>query len=105
MFHRLPKKPRPKSKSLPFIDREWEQAPAVGREFGAPLSSEPKIMRYQLYLKQAEFARQFGIPLTLLRAWELGTKRPDAVHRAYLKVIAADPDYVQKVLGRIGIGV
>ena len=49
-------------------------------------------MRRALRLTYAEFAPLYCIPLGTLREWEQGYSEPDAPARAYLKVIATDPD-------------
>jgi putative transcriptional regulator len=56
-------------------------------------------MRRTLRLTQEEFALRFAIPLGTLRDWEQGRTEPDATAKAYLKVIAAEPEAVAKVVG------
>jgi putative transcriptional regulator len=57
-----------------------------------------KIIRRALSLTQEEFAARYRIPLGTLRDWEQGRSEPDQTARAYLKVIAADPDGVRRSL-------
>jgi putative transcriptional regulator len=57
-----------------------------------------KIIRRAFGLTQQEFAAQFHIPLGTLRDWEQGAAEPDQTARAYLWVIARDPDAVRKAL-------
>lgn len=57
-----------------------------------------KHVRFKLGLSQEEFARRFGIPLGTLRDWEQHRTEPDQAAQSYLKVIAADPDSVQRAL-------
>jgi putative transcriptional regulator len=57
-----------------------------------------KIIRRSFGLTQEEFATQFQIPLGTLRDWEQGVAEPDQAARAYLRVIASDPDAVRKAL-------
>ena len=45
-----------------------------------------------------EFAARFQIPLGTLRDWEQGAAEPDQAARAYLKVIARDPEAVSRAL-------
>lgn len=59
-----------------------------------------KILRRALALTQEEFAARFQIPLGTLRDWEQGRCEPDQPARAYLTVIARDPEGVQRALGR-----
>jgi putative transcriptional regulator len=57
-----------------------------------------KIIRRALGLSQDEFAARFHIPLGTLRDWEQGRKEPDAAARAFLVVIAREPEAVQRAL-------
>jgi putative transcriptional regulator len=57
-----------------------------------------KIIRRAFGLTQEEFAGQFQIPLGTLRDWEQGVAEPDQAARAYLRVIASDPDAVRRAL-------
>lgn len=57
-----------------------------------------KVMRRALGLTQEEFSTRFRIPLGTLRDWEQGKTEPDQATRAYLTVIARDPDAVRKAL-------
>jgi putative transcriptional regulator len=57
-----------------------------------------KIIRRALGLTQEEFSTRFQIPLGTLRDWEQGAAEPDQAARAYLKVIAVDPEAVHKAL-------
>jgi putative transcriptional regulator len=52
------------------------------------------IIRRALGLTQEEFAKRYGIPLGTLRDWEQGRTEPDATAKAYLKVIALEPETV-----------
>ena len=56
------------------------------------------IIRRALRMSQEEFAQKFQIPLGTLRDWEQGRKEPDAAARAYLKVIAKNPNAVAEAL-------
>jgi putative transcriptional regulator len=58
-----------------------------------------KILRRALGMTQEEFAVRFHIPLGTLRDWEQGRCEPDQPARAYLTVIARDPEGVQRALG------
>lgn len=64
-----------------------------------------KTLRRALELTQEEFAARYGIPLGTLRDWEQGRSAPDQPARAYLTVIARDPEGVRKALhggGQVG---
>lgn len=57
-----------------------------------------RVIRRALGLTQEEFARRYRIPLGTLRDWEQGRTEPDQPARAYLKVIAGDPEGVERAL-------
>jgi len=57
-----------------------------------------KHLRWKLGLSQTEFAERFHIPLQALRDWERFRSEPDETVLAYLKVIAADAEFVERAL-------
>ena len=57
-----------------------------------------KTLCRALGLTQEEFAARYHIPLGTLRDWEQGRCEPDQPARAYLTVIAHDPEGVWKAL-------
>ncbi len=57
-----------------------------------------KVIRRALGLSQEDFAARFHIPLGTLRDWEQSRKEPDAAARAYLTVIARNPQAVSEAL-------
>jgi putative transcriptional regulator len=57
-----------------------------------------KTLRRALALTQEEFAARYHIPLGTLRDWEQGRCQPDQPARAYLTVIARDPEGVKRAL-------
>jgi putative transcriptional regulator len=57
-----------------------------------------RTLRRALALTQEEFAARYHIPLGTLRDWEQGRTEPDQPARAYLKVIASDPEGVSRAL-------
>ena len=59
-----------------------------------------RTLRRALGFTQEEFAVRFRIPLGTLRDWEQGRCVPDQPARAYLTVIARDPEGVQRALHR-----
>jgi len=61
---------------------------------------QAKIIRRALALTQEEFAARYHIPLGTLRDWEQGRAEPDQPTRAYLTLIARDPDRVDRMLNR-----
>lgn len=73
----------------PMTDEEWARAPRV------PAVS---IIRRALKLSQEQFAAAFHIPIGTIRDWEQGRYEPDAAARAYLRVIAREPNAVRRAL-------
>jgi putative transcriptional regulator len=63
---------------------------------------QAKIIRRALDLTQEEFAARYHIPLGTLRDWEQGRAEPDQPTRAYLTLIARDPDRVNRMLNPEG---
>jgi putative transcriptional regulator len=59
-----------------------------------------KSLRRALGLSQEEFATRYHIPVSTLRDWEQGRFAPDAAARAYLTVIAREPEIVRRALER-----
>ncbi|MEM1195669.1 MAG: transcriptional regulator [Pseudomonadota bacterium] len=59
---------------------------------------QAKIIRRALNLSQEEFSSLFQIAIGTLRDWEQSRVEPDGAAKAYLKVIAHDPETVQKAL-------
>src|SRR5580698_10178051 len=59
-----------------------------------------RTLRRALGLTQEEFALRYHIPLGTLRDWEQGRCEPDQTSRAYLTVIAHDPEGVKRALAR-----
>jgi putative transcriptional regulator len=98
---RMPKPPRA------MTAEAIEQAARADRD-AQPLSEadlkrmkrtpQAKIIRRALELTQEEFAARYHIPLGTLRDWEQGRAEPDQPTRAYLTLIARDPDHVNRTL-------
>ena len=47
---------------------------------------------------QEEFAAMLNISIGTLRNWEQGRRKPDGAALSLLKIVKADPQYVEKVL-------
>jgi len=59
---------------------------------------QAKIIRRALDLTQEEFASRYHIPIGTLRDWEQGRAEPDQPAKAYLFLIARDPEHVDRTL-------
>jgi putative transcriptional regulator len=57
-----------------------------------------KRLRERLGLTQEAFAATYRIPIGTLRDWEQRRKNPDATARAYITVIARNPEAVAELL-------
>jgi putative transcriptional regulator len=100
-------RPFPERPMRAMTDEEVRTA-ALSDPDAQPLSEEQlkrmkrvspvKRVRWALGLTQEEFAARYHIPLGTLRDWEQGRTEPDQPTRAYLKVIAVDPDGVRRAL-------
>ncbi len=76
----------------PFSSDELQRAKRIPRV---------KTLRRSLGLTQEEFATRYHVPLGTLRDWEQGRTQPDQPARAYLMVIARDPQGVRHALERV----
>ncbi len=63
-----------------------------------PERIDVRAIRTKLGMSQAEFAAAFGLSLSTLRKWEQEGREPEGPARAYLKVIAHNPQAVREVL-------
>ena len=57
-----------------------------------------RATRFRLGYSQSAFAETFRIPLDTLRDWEQHRREPDQAARAYLDVIAHEPEAVIRAL-------
>ena len=98
-----PAKPRPMSEAeIEAAARsDPDNPPLTAVEF-AKLTRVPRIktLRRALSLTQEEFSARYRIPIGTLRDWEQGRSQPDQPARAYLTVIARDPEGVHAALKR-----
>ncbi len=99
--------PFPETPMRPMTEAEIEAAAAADPD-ARPFTPEElakvkrvprtKTLRRALGLTQEEFAARYHIPLGTLRDWEQGRSEPDQAVRAYLTVIARDPEGVRRAL-------
>jgi putative transcriptional regulator len=100
--------PMPDPGPLPSMTTEEVHAAAMADPDARPYTPEEfakirrvprtKTLRRALGLTQEEFAARYRIPLGTLRDWEQGRSEPDQPARAYLSVIAHDPEAVRRAL-------
>jgi putative transcriptional regulator len=65
-----------------------------------PATIDVKAIREKVDMSQDEFARQFGFSNRSLEQWEQGRRTPTGPSRAFLVVIASEPDAVHRTLAR-----
>jgi putative transcriptional regulator len=63
-----------------------------------PKPVDVKAIRRRVKMSQAEFSRAYGISKRALEEWEQGGRQPDSAARAYLTVIAKEPEVVRRAL-------
>jgi putative transcriptional regulator len=69
-----------------------------GCEVHVPEDIDVKAIRERIYLSQGEFAKLFGLSKRTLEHWEHRRRIPSGAARAFLTVIAREPDAVRRAL-------
>jgi len=87
------------------LDANLKEAVKVAKGSSAPKSmyvilkpAEIKQIRASVKMSQAVFARKFQLSVETVKGWEQGKRKPDAAAANYLRMIKADPEYVQRTL-------
>lgn len=57
-----------------------------------------RAIRGRMGLTREAFASRFGLKLNAVRDWEQGLRKPDPAARVLLKVIATEPEAVDRAL-------
>ena len=57
-----------------------------------------RMLRNRLGMSQDDFAAAYGIPVANIRQYEIGRHMPPPAVRAYLKVIAAEPEVAKRAV-------
>jgi len=78
-------------------DPEDRDVSVAGLERGL-MGRRIRMLRNRLGMSQEEFARAYGIPVTSIRQYEIGRHMPPPAVRAYLKVIAAEPEMAKQAV-------
>lgn len=63
-----------------------------------PSSVDVAAIRKAQNLSQSRFAQRYGLPVSTVRDWEQGRRRPDRAACLLLRLIAAEPATVARVL-------
>ena len=69
-----------------------------GCEVHLPDTIDVKAIREKISLSQSEFATLFGLSKRTLEHWEHGRRVPSGPARAFLTVIAREPEAVRRAL-------
>jgi putative transcriptional regulator len=78
-----------------WTDEELAKAEAISPP---PSPEQVRKLRARLGLSQAQFARRFGFTLDTVQQYEQGRRRPSGPASTLLRVIAADPESVERAL-------
>jgi len=66
----------------------------AGYKVSVPAEVDVKVIRKKLNMTQARFSDTFGFSLDAVKHWEGGRRTPEASARAFLTVIARNPNAV-----------
>lgn len=87
------------------LDANLKEAVKVTKGSSVPTSvyvvlkpAEIKRIRASVKMSQAVFARNFQLSVETVKGWEQGKRKPDAAAANFLRMIEADPEYVQRAL-------
>lgn len=80
-------------------DPEDRDVSVAGVERGL-MGRRIRQLRNKLGLSQDQFARAYGIPLANIRQYEIGRHMPPPAVRAYLDVIAAEPERTARAIAQ-----
>ena len=75
-----------------------EPTAVVVHHIPAPLNVDVREIREKTGLSRVKFAEKFALDPRALQDWEQGRRQPDRAARAYLTVIARNPDAVTEAL-------
>lgn len=87
------------------LDANLKEAVKIAKGTTAPKSvyvvltpAEIRTIRTSINMSQAVFARSFQLSLDTLKGWEQGKRKPDVAAVNFLRMIKADPEFVQRTL-------
>jgi putative transcriptional regulator len=87
------------------LDANLKEAVKVAKGTKAPNSvyvvlrpAEIKAIRASVGMSQSVFASTYHLSLDTLKGWEQGKRKPDSAAANFLRMIKADPEFVQKTL-------
>lgn len=80
-------------------DPEDRDVSVAGVERGR-MGRRIRMLRHRLGLTQEAFAAAYGIPVANIRQYEIGRCMPPPAVRAYLKVIAEEPEAAARAVAK-----
>ncbi len=87
------------------LDANLKEAVKVAKDTRAPNSvyivlrpAEIRAIRASVGMSQSVFASTYRLSLDTLKGWEQGKRKPDSAAANFLRMIKADPEFVQKTL-------
>lgn len=87
------------------LDANLKEAVKVAKDTRAPNSvyivlrpAEIRAIRASVGMSQSVFANTYRLSLDTLKGWEQGKRKPDCAAANFLRMIKADPEFVQKTL-------
>jgi putative transcriptional regulator len=87
------------------LDANLKEAVKVAKGTKAPNSvyvvlrpAEIRAIRASVGMSQSVFASTYRLSLDTLKGWEQGKRKPDSAAANFLRMIKADPEFVQKTL-------
>ena len=83
---------------LDHVERRPNRVRETSIRVTVPPSVDVAVIRQRSGLSRSAFAARFGFSIATLRKWETGQRQPDRAARAYLSVIAHDPEAVERAL-------
>jgi putative transcriptional regulator len=78
-----------------WTDEDFARASVV---YPPPSAEEVRALRERLSLSQKQFADRFGFRVETIQQYEQGRRAPSGPATTLLRVIAADPEAVQRAL-------
>jgi putative transcriptional regulator len=87
------------------LDANLKEAVKVAKGTKAPNSvyvalrpAEIRAIRASVGMSQSVFASTYRLSLDTLKGWEQGKRKPDSAAANFLRMIKANPEFVQKTL-------
>ena len=71
-----------------------QQEDAITHKISVPQEIDVHAIRKRLHMSRRQFCDEFGFSIRTLEKWERGERLPESPARAYLTVIAQNPNAV-----------